>query len=206
MTIVSYPTDRIFCPSGFTPTLLRNIVGKRRNPFNRRQKLIEHPGPLWEFTLIYTPHTYDDRAAVEAFWNRMMAVDMKVSMWHLIRPVPRGTLQSNTTLSGAHAAHVRSAQIVATTGLTLKAGDMLSFTLAAGGTQLVQVTGDVAAVSNVLTVSFEPALVGAANAGSVVTIVKPTAKFQVEGESISMPYVPAFGQSFSVTLLEAPEW
>ena len=206
MSTLSYPTTDAYKPAEFTFTLQRNIVGKKRNPFSGRRQTIEHPGPLWAATIVYTPTTLDDRAAVEAFWNNASAASNKVSLWHMVRPQPRGTLQANTT-SGAGTAGASTININATTGLTLKAGDMFSVALTGGGTQLLMVIADVTSVASVMTsVSFVPGLVGAVTNGATVTVVKPTALFQLEDDFVSMPYVPGYASSFPVVLLEAPEW
>lgn len=206
MSTLSYPTTKPFTPSEFTLTLQRNIVGKRRNPFSGRRQTIEHPGPLWVATIVYTPSSHDDRAEVEAFWNLASAATNKVALWHFVRPLPRGTLQANTT-SGAGSLGASTININATTGLTLKAGDMVSFAHSSGAKQLCMVTADVTSVSGVMTaVPFVPALTGAVSNGAAVTVNKPTALFQPEETFVSMPYVPGYAQSFPVVLIESPEW
>lgn len=205
MTTIAYPTSRIFMPSDLTVGLRRNITASR-NPLTRRRKRIEYPGALWEWTLLFTPHSHAERAEIEAFWNWASDVDNVISLWHLVRPTPRGTLQANTT-SAAASEGASTINVNATTGLTLAAGDMFSVALSAGGTQLVQVRAPVTSVSGVMnSVAFLPALVGAVANGAAVTVVKPTSTFALEEPFVPMQYSPGFAQSFPVVLVEEPSW
>lgn len=207
MTTIAYPTTRVYTPSEFTMTLQRNIVGRRRNPFSGRRQTIEHPGPLWAPTIVYTPSTHAERAEVEAFWNRASAADNKVALWHMARPLPRGTLRTNTTTSASASAGAATINLNATTGLTLLAGDMMEITLTGGATQLVMVVADVTSVDSVMAaVSFVPSLVGAVSSGAAVKVERASALFQLEEDFVSMTYLPGYAQSFPVTLLEAPGW
>lgn len=205
MSTITYPSTAAYCPQEVSWFLQRNLT-QRRNPLTRRRKTIEHVGALWAVTLIYTPSTHADRAAIEAFWNLALDADNVVGLWHHARPLPRGTLQTNTT-SAAASAGASTININATTGLTLKAGDMFSVALAAGGTQLVQVTADITSAGGVMTATaFVPPLVGAVSNGAAVVVNKPTALFRVEEEIVPVTYSPGFAPSFPVTLLESPAW
>lgn len=205
MTTIAYPATRVFKPAEVTWHLQRNLT-QRRNPLTRRRKTIEHVGALWAATLVYTPSTHADRASVEAFWNNALDADNVVSLWHHARPVPRGTLQANTTTAASAAEGASTVNITATTGLTLLVGDMFSVALT-GATQLVQVVADVTSSAGVMTaVSFVPPLVGAVANGAAVVVVKPTALFRVEEEIVPVSYVPGYAQSFPVTLIESPAW
>lgn len=206
MTTISYPTSRIFVPSDLTVGLRRNITASR-NPLTRRRKRIEYPGALWEWTLLFTPHSHAERAEIEAFWNWASDVDNVIALWHLVRPVPRGTLRTNTTTAGAASEGASTISINATTGLTLLPGDMFSVALSAGGTQLVQIRSAVTSVSSVMSAAaFLPPLVGDVASGAAVTVVKPTTLFAPEEPFVPMQYSPGYAQSFPVVLVEEPGW
>lgn len=202
---ISYPDTRSFVPAEVAWSLQRNLT-QRRNPLTRRRKTIEHVGALWAVTLTYSAHAHADMAAIEAFWNRASDAAEAVSLWHHARPMPRGTLQANTTTAASASAGASSVSIAATTGLTLFAGDMFSLALT-GATQLVQVVADVTSVAGVMaSVSFVPPLVGDVANGAAVTVVKPTATFRLEESFVPAQYVPGYAPSFPVTLIESPEW
>ena len=201
----AYPSTQAFMLEEFSLGLQRNLT-QRRNPLTRRRKTIEHVGALWVATLLYPNHSLADRAQIEAFWNKVSDADEVVSLWHQSRPVPRGTLQANTTTAASAAEGASTVNITATTGLTLLVGDMFSVALT-GATQLVQVVADVTSSAGVMTaVSFVPPLVGAVANGAAVVVVKPTALFRVEEEIVPVSYVPGYAQSFPVTLIESPAW
>jgi len=205
MSTIAYPSTQAFMVEEFSFGLQRNLT-QRRNPLTRRRTTIEHVGALWVATLIYPNNSLADRAQIEAFWNRVSDADEVVSLWHQTRPLPRGTLQANTTTAASASEGASTVNITATTGLTLLAGDMISLALT-GATQLVQVVADVTAAAGVMTaVSFVPPLVGAVANGAAVVVDKPTALFRLEESFVHSTYRSAYAPSFPVTLLESPAW
>jgi len=201
----AYPSTQAFMLEEFSLGLQRNLT-QRRNPLTRRRKTIEHVGALWVATLLYPNNSLADRAQIEAFWNKVSDADEVVSLWHQSRPVPRGTLQANTTTAASASEGASTINITATTGLTLLAGDMFTVALT-GATQLVQVVADVTSAAGVMTaVSFVPPLVGAVANGAAVVVDKPTALFRLEEPFVPAHYVPGYAPSFPVTLLEDPAW
>src|SRR5690606_2433468 len=174
----------------------------------RRRKTVEYVGALWVATLTYPDNNYADRAQIEAFWNRVTDADETVSLWHMARPAPRGTLQSNTTTSASAAEGASTVNLNATTGPTLLAGDMMQITLASAATQLVQVVSDVTSVAGVMSsVAFVPPLVGAVNNGATVAVVSASTTFRPEEEFVPAVYRgSATAPAFSVVLVEDPSW
>lgn len=206
MTVLTYPSTRIFVPSEFTAVLQRNIT-QTRNPLTRRRKTVEHPGALWVFTLLFTPHSFEEMAEIEAFWNEASDADNTVALWHMARPVPRGTLQTNTTTAASASEGVSALNLTADTGKTILLGDMAAVTLATGKKQLVQVTKNVTSVDGVMTaVSVVPPLVGDVNNGATVTVVKPATPMRLEEPYVPAHYVPGYAPAFPVVLVEDPEW
>ena len=205
MTTTAYPTARRFVPAQFSLRLQRNLM-QRANPLTRRRKTIEHVGALWVATLTYTPHSWADMAVIEAFWNAATDADIVLSLWHLARPLPRGTLQANTTTSASAAEGASAININATTGLTLLAGDMLSVVTAAG-VQFVQVVADITSSASVMTgVSFVPPLVAAVNSSAAVVVDKPTSLFRLEEPVVPATYQAGHAPAFAVVLIEDPAW
>lgn len=205
MSTIAYPSEQAFMVEEFSFGLQRNLT-QRRNPLTRRRTTIEHVGALWVATLVYPNNSLADAAKIEAFWNRVSDADEVVSLWHQTRPLPRGTLQANTTTAASAAEGASTVNITATTGLTLLAGDMISLALT-GATQLVQVVADVTSAAGVMTaVSFVPPLVGAVANGAAVVVDKPTGLFRLEEAFVPATYRSAYAPSFPVTLLESPAW
>lgn len=205
MSTIAYPSTDPFLLAEVTWSLQRNLT-QRRNPLTRRRTTIEHAGALWAVTIVYPNNNHADAAQIEAFWNRASDADDVVSLWHMARPVPRGTLQSNTTTAAAAAEGASTVNITATTGLTLLAGDMISLALTSA-TQLVQVVADVTSAAGVMTaVSFVPPLVGAVANGAAVVVDKPTGLFRLEEAFVPATYRSAYAPSFPVTLIESTAW
>lgn len=207
MTVLTYPSTLVFHPAEFTPALDRNIE-RTRNPLTKRRKTVEHPGALWVFTLLYAPVTHEEAAELEAFWNELSDADNTLSLWHLARPMPRGTLQTNTTTAASASEGASALNLTADTGKTLLVGDMFSVVLASSKVQLVQVVKNVTSVDGVMTaVSFVPPLVGAVNNGATVTVVKPTTTFDLEEPYVPTRYVGGNAvPPVAVVLVEDPEW
>lgn len=205
MSTIAYPSTDPFLLAEVTWSLQRNLT-QRRNPLTRRRTTIEHAGALWAVTIVYPNNNHADAAQIEAFWNRASDADDVVSLWHMARPVPRGTLQSNTTTAASASEGASTVNITATTGLTLLAGDMISLALT-GATQLVQVVSDITSSAGVMTgVQFVPPLVGAVANGAAVVVDKPRGLFRLEEPFVPAHYVPGYAPSFPVTLLESPAW
>lgn len=201
----AYPTSRLFVPAEFSMRLQRNLT-QRANPLTRRRKTIEHAGALWIVTLTYSPHSWADMAQLEAWWNAATDADIVLSMWHMARPLPRGTLQANTTTSASAAEGASAININATTGLTLLAGDMLSVVTTAG-VQLVQVVANITSSAGVMTgVSFVPPLVAAVNSGAAVVVDKPTSLFRLDEPVVTATYQAGRAPAFAVVLIEDPAW
>lgn len=205
MTTTTYPTSRLFVPAEFSMRLQRNL-SQRANPITRRRKTIEHAGALWIVTITYAPHSWAEMAQLEAWWNAATDADIVIALWHLARPLPRGTLQANTTTSASAAEGASAISVNATTGLTLLAGDMLSVVTAAG-VQLVQVVADITSSAGVMTgVSFVPPLVAAVNSGAAVVVDKPTSLFRLEEPVVPAVYQAGHAPAFAVVLVEDPAW
>lgn len=205
MTTYTLPNTSVFCPSSFQIGLLPNIISSETAPFSGRYKTIEVPGARWAVTIGFPPGDNDTRAAQAAFFSLLRGKANRLSLWNIPNPVPRGTLQSNTTLSSSASQHAAVVNIAASTGLTLLAGDMIGIALAAGGTHLVMVTQDVTSVGGVMTsVPIAAPLRGAANSGAVVTVIRPTATFILDDEIVSLPWTPGISPGFVISLTEDP--
>lgn len=201
MTVYTWPTAREFCPEGFTPRLLDN---SRVVPamFAGSDQTIELPGAKWQFVLTMTNAESAARAAMEAWLNRLRGPAHRVNVWHLRRQVPRGTLQSNTTLAAAAEQFDTTIQANAITGLTLLAGDMLGVLLEDTSPALVQAVQDTVSVDGVMQVEITPPLKWSATAGAAVTVIRPMVRCRLV-ESPAIPYVPGYAPSFQIELVEA---
>lgn len=203
MTTYTWPTSRAFkFATAAEWRLVPNIIRSSMSPFNGHAQTVEAPGARWTAVITLSPHANADRAEVEAWLNRVRGAANRIALWHPVRPVPRGTLQANTTTNATAAAGATSITISATTGLTLLAGDMISIATENSKTQLVQVTQDTTAVSSSMTVSFTAPLRWSVASGAAVVVIRPTATFMLD-DAPSIPYAPVVSPGFSLSLTEA---
>jgi hypothetical protein len=172
------------------------------SPFNGHMQTVEVPGARWTALLTLTPHRNADRAEVEAWLNKIRGAANRIALWHPMRPLPRGTLQANTTTNATAAAGAVSITIAATTGLTLLAGDMISVATENSKTQLVQVVQDATSAASSMTVAFTPPMRWSVANGAAVVVIRPTASFMLD-DAPSIPYAPVVSPGFSISLTEA---
>lgn len=200
MTAYTWPTSSAYCPATFTSRLVPNA---RVVPamFAGDDQTIEFPGAKWSFLLSMPNGGSDDRAALEAFLNRVRGPAHRIDIWHLRRPLPRGTLQTNTTLSEAAAQFAATLKINATTGRTLFAGDMVGVTLENSDKALVQVVQDATSSAGVIQVNVTPPLKWSAVASATVTLVRPMARCRLV-ESVAVTYVPGYSPGPQIELVE----
>lgn len=176
MATIAWPNTQFFQPREFEAQL-RPQVRLSESIYTGQILTFETPFAAWVFSVTLTASRAGDRAAVEALINTIRGPGNRVSMWHLMRPLPRGTLQANTTTSSSAALGASTLPVAASTGLTYKAGDMLSVALTAGGTALLQCTADVTSSGGSMSMSVTPQLRGAVSNGATVTVIRPTATF-----------------------------
>ena len=193
MAIIAWPNTRPFMPRALE-VQLRPQMRMAESIYTGQVTAFETPFATWQFTITLPPAKPADRAAVEAFLNTIRGPANRVTMWHHMRPTPRGTQQANTVTAGT--AVMGASSIAVNLAGTLLAGDMLSLALTAGGTALVQATADVAAGASA-SVPFAPKLRGAVSSGAAVVVVRPTALLILR-EAPSIGYLP--GEAAPITL------
>lgn len=191
MTTIAWPTSLV--PRSLE-VQLRPQVRMAESIYTGQVTTFETPFSAWWWTITLASSRPAERAAVEALLHTIRGPANRVTMWHHLRPVPRGTQQANTTTAASAALGASSASI--TLAGSLRAGDMMSIALTAGGTALVQVTADQLS-TGAQTVQFAPQLRGAVSNGATVTVIRPTALFVLR-EAPTIGYVP--GEATPITL------
>lgn len=204
MLLIPYPTTDDFLPASFDFGLRGNVM-LTTSSHNGGMQTIEMPHHRWVCSLTYDVNSVATRAPVEAYWASIRGQVNRVGMWHMARPVPRGTInQSGVTVLSAVAAGV-SAVVFAGAGAatTVRRGDMATITLANAATQLVMCTADATANgSGQVAFAFSPNLRWNVLAGATVTLVRPSARFILSGSEVRVPYEGITGSGFSVDLIE----
>jgi len=200
MATYSYPNTRTFQTAGLEWGLRANVI-VNASRFSGSIERIELPGARWFGTLTYpeAPYVLSTEAAErEAYWAKVNGPANLVSLWHLRRPNPAGTMRGSPVLSSALAQGATVLPITTTAGATLQPADMLKVS-----GMLFMVTAPATANgSGAMSVSVTPPARLAALAAAAVEWDRPTGLFMPTGE-VRIGYQPGGTQSrFSVDLVE----
>lgn len=197
MSLITLPTN--FRPSSLSLMLAAN----QRNfasPFGGSEQVADLLNDRWLMSLELPVRTAADAAAIEAFLASLRGMVNTVSLWHFVRPEPRGTMRGSPTLNGAHSAGAASIAITGgTAGGTLLAGDMLGL-----GGLLLMVAADVTLNgSGAGTVTLANRLRAAQSNGASITHTKPTAPFRLQGSAPAQQYVGYVAEAVRLDFVEA---
>lgn len=158
------------------------------------------PGARWVATLTVPDDTVQyltERRQLEALLVSLRGGHKRLRIWHLLTPLPLGTLSGTPTVTTTTAAGATSIPITGTG--TVWRGDRLQF----GATgQRVMVMAD-ATLSG--SVTFEPALRAQVSAGVAVVYDKPTTDFILRTPENMFAARGSLLPGFSVDLVEGYE-
>lgn len=190
------------CATQFGMQMAGNVM-INQSPLNKAVQRVEFPGDLWIVRAEFPPVSHAEFGPLEAFWNRFRGIAHTLRIWHLLRPVPRGTMRGFPSLSIPAAEGANIVRITVASGETLIAGDMLSITLATGFPQLVQVCGVEVLGSTTLLVDIVPPLRRNALTGATVSWDKPWVDCMVTSPPF-LTGVPVVSSPFSIEAIEVP--
>lgn len=170
-------------------------------PFGGSEQAVDLLNDRWLFSLELPPNNYANSAALEAFVAALRGQTNTANLYHLARPVPRGTMRGTLTLNAAAAQGASS--IVVTGGVgqastTLLAGDLLGV-----GGLLLQVAADATAnASGVITLSLVNRLRTALSSAAAVTWNQPTVPMRLLQYS-GVQYQAGYAAGLSLDFAEA---
>lgn len=194
----------IAMPPGFDDPVdfsLEMYVNQRANasPFGGSEQVIDLLNDRWMATVTSAPRTSDEAAAYEAFIGSMRGLSNTVDLFHLVRPIPRGTLRGAPETGGAY----QGAGVLAvygTPGFTLLAGDMIG----AGGLLLMVASDCTADGTGLAQVPLVNRLRKELAASTPVIWDRPKAPFRLASRS-SVRHVPGWSDGVAFDLIEAIE-
>lgn len=195
-------------------------------------QVVDAGGDYWVATLSIPAGIYASKGAeIEAFLNRLRGSQNFLSLHHLKRPTPRGSISAGasatwSTLSlGAAtwstasagtatwtagdpvvsaagiAQFATSATLSMTPGKTLKAGDLIKFV---NGQTVQQLVDTVADVGGAMPIEFAPAARSAIAGYTAVSWVRPTINFRLrDGMAPAVSWRPGMYESITLDLVEA---
>lgn len=197
MITYDWPTSRAFIPERFDIGVRAPAVAST-SPTVGAMSITPNMAPRWVCVLSFPGQSGDLQAEREAWFAKLAAQSSLVTMWHLMRPEPKGTLRGTPQLAATLGKGAKQATITCDSGATLKAGDLIKV-----GTQTVMVTADAAAVSTQITVDFAQPLRASVNSGTAVEWDRPRLTLLAESPEIFLPYQRGgLGDRFSVSFVE----
>lgn len=191
MSSVTWP-DRLI-PTSFKLALSIN-QRSHSAPYGGSEQVVDLLNDRWTISMTLPENTQAAAAITESFINAMRGMTNTVDLWHFKRPVIAGTLSGAT----AQAASQGASQIIlnASTGQTLKAGDMIGV-----GGLLLQVASDCVSVGSAITIPLVNRLRKTVAAGSAVITNKPTASFRLINK-VAPQYTLGYSESVSLEFVE----
>lgn len=172
---------------------------------NGRASTVSLPGARWVGQLSMPDDTVaylTERRQLEAFIGTLKGGAVRLNLWNLLTPKPRGTLQTGTPqVATTMAAGATSVDLKNCNG-TLLRGDRIQ--LGATG-QRVMVTADAAPSSGNMTVQFVPAARLGASVNLAVVYDRPYTQFICTDPRILWPHRADKLPAVSVALVEGYE-
>lgn len=197
-TIYSWPTGRIWLLERFQMAPIFNHRA-HSSPFGGSEQVVDLLNERWSVTASLSPCSNDDAAAREAFFNKLRGMDNRVYLWHMRRPVPRGTMRGSPVVAaGGVAQGAQTINITTSAGATVLAGDVIGL---AG--QLLMAAQDCTA-DGAGAMAFVAAnkVRAAASAGAAITWDAPTAPFRCMVQP-GISYVPGYSEGVQLEFIEA---
>lgn len=183
---VMWPSANIWAPVSVIgkQTHTRSLTGKR-----------------WMCSFTLRAATWRERATVGAFLDSLEQGGNRLSMWHLARPTPYGTITGSPTIASALSIGDKTAIIQTTAGATVEPGDLLGV----AGQIIKAETYAAADGTGLLTLPLVHGVRKAATVGAAVTVERPSTLWIPTGEIQSDAYVQGYAPSIALQFAEAYE-
>lgn len=167
-------------PAAFEPISfkLEQVTNQRVNssPGGMVGEAVDLLNERWMVYMTLPQATEEDAQQIEALVNNFRGQVNWISLWHMARPAPRGTISGSPTLQANVAQGAKVLPIQAVAGQTVLGGDLLGV----GGLLLMAAPGTYTADGGgVLSVTITGYVRKALTLGDAVTINKPTAPFRL---------------------------
>ena len=168
-----------------------------RTPYQGNEQVTDLLNDRWYVSLSIPLRTSADGAAVEAWLNKMRGMVNTAELWHMARPIPRGTMRGSPTI-GATSQGASAFTLTTTAGATLEAGDMIGI-----GGELFQVAAYAQADGGgTMAVTVVNKLRSAIASTTAVVWDRPKAQFRM----LNMPsvnYLPGYSTAVSLDFAES---
>lgn len=168
------------------------------SPFGGSEQVVDLLNDRWMASLELPARRRAHGGLVDGFIAGMRGMTNTVNLWHMARPVPRGSMRGTPTLSAGVSQGAASLAITTTAGATLKAGDLLGVS-----SLLLMVSTDCTADgAGAITVPLANRVRKALSSGAAVTWSRPTAPFRLASRA-GVGYTPGVAGAVSLEFVEA---
>lgn len=175
-------------------------VNQRSNasPFGGSEQVVDLLNDRWLATVSIPPRSKDGGAAVEAFIGAMRGMVNTINLYHLVRPVPRGTMRGAPVTDGAGQGANSLVVWTSAPGATLFAGDMIG----AEGLLLMTAEDCVADGSGRMVVPLVNRLRKTVALNAAIVWDRPAAPFRLVSRPTEQ-YMPGYADGLTFDLAEA---
>jgi len=194
MATIALPST--FRPETFSMRMATNQVSFSA-PFGGSEQVADRLNDRWMATVSIPRRGSDTQASVEAFVNAMRGMTNTCNLWHMQRPVPRGTMRG-APVTGVTAQGASQIVIATAVGETLLAGDMIGI----DGMLFMAASDCVSNGLGQMTVPLVNRVRRAYTSGLPVVWNKPTAPFRLMTNA-SVLYQPGYAEGVSLDFAEA---
>lgn len=112
MTTYTWPDSRIYRPHQFELRVVDNLQRVHESPLSGAVQTQAMPGARWGWSYTLSPHSVDERRAVEAWLIKLSGRHHRVRLWDIRAPRPAGNIAlSGVTLGAAAAQFATSLQL-----------------------------------------------------------------------------------------------
>lgn len=196
MTTITWPTG--LRATGFQLTLAA-VQRAHASPFGGSEQVVDLLNDRWHVSMDLPPALRENGGQIEGFIASMRGGTNVVSLWHMARPAPKGTMRGTPITIGTHAQGAATVNIsTSTAGETLKQGDMIGI----AGLLLMVAADCVSDGSGVMACPIANRLRTGLTMGSAVTWNAPAASFRLAG-SPGVGYAPGVANAVSLDFVEA---
>jgi hypothetical protein len=185
--------------NAFEAQLVPNVRGFS-SPYGGSSQALDLLGERWRFAIGLPACKRVDSGVREALFAKLRGGANRVSLWHMARPVPVGTMRGAPTLASTAAQGASTISINASAGSTIKAGDVLGLF----GGYLVMAAADATEAGGVISLTLSNRLRASVASGSVVTWNKPTAEFMLsDSGGVPIQHMPVYSPALQCEFMEA---
>lgn len=181
MTTLSFPVLSKAAPHRFE-WWLSSPSQVSESPFDASEQTLELGAGRWACRVGFDPLLPADDGLLAAFVAQLRGMSGRCYLWHMARPVPRGTINlAGVTLGGNVAAGATTLALAGCgAAKTLLRGDLISVEYELKRVVAADVTADGAGA--MATVTVEPPFRDAHTSGTAVVTDQPKAIFRLEGD------------------------